>query len=39
MAGPKKKPRQPTKAESDDSSNDESDNGTYHGQKVSSTCS
>ncbi|CAH1100751.1 unnamed protein product [Psylliodes chrysocephalus] len=33
MAGPKKKPRQPTKAESDDSSNDESDNGTYHGQK------
>jgi len=33
MAGPKKKSRQPSKSESDDSSNDESDNGTYHGQK------
>ncbi|CAG9864876.1 unnamed protein product [Phyllotreta striolata] len=33
MAGPKKKPRQPSNSDSDESSNDESDNGTYNGQK------
>ncbi|XP_072386994.1 protein BCCIP homolog isoform X1 [Diabrotica undecimpunctata] len=34
MAGPKKKSRAPSKSESEGSSNEESDSGTYHGQKV-----